>query len=238
MKHFKTFAFIILCLPLFLKGQSDSTQWWKYTSFVLPFGLITLGSVAVNSDWAQYQQRQIKEELQEDIDRKITIDDFSQYASMVAVYGLNLCGVKGKHNFKDRTIILATAYLLMGTSVNTLKLTVRERRPDKTSYNSFPSGHTATAFMGAEFLWQEYKNVNVLVGLSGYAVALGTGFFRMYNNRHWLCDVFAGMGIGLLSTKIAYLLFPVINKAFFGSKENNNISLGLCSQGVGLVYRF
>ena len=238
MRHFKTFAFIILCLPLCLRGQGDSTQWWQYTSFVLPVGLITLGSVAVKSDWAQNQQRQIREKLQKDIDRKITIDDFSQYAPMVSVYGLNLCGVKGKHNLKDRTIILATAYLLMGTSVNTLKLTVREARPDRTSYNSFPSGHTATAFMGAEFLWQEYKNVNVLVGLSGYVVALGTGFFRMYNDRHWLCDVLAGMGIGLMSTKIAYLLFPVINKAFFGSQENKNISLGFSSQGVGLVYRF
>src|SRR5574344_509084 len=140
MKHFKTFTFIILCLPLCLKGQGDSTSWRQYTSFVLPVGLITLGSVAVGSDWAQYQQREIRDELQEDIDRKITIDDFSQYAPMVAVYGLNLCGVKGKHSLRDRTVILATAYLLMGSSVNTLKLTVREARPDRTSYNSFPSG--------------------------------------------------------------------------------------------------
>jgi hypothetical protein len=36
-------------------------------------------------------------------------------------------------------------------------------------------------------------------------VATGTGFFRMYNDRHWLTDVAAGAGIGILCTKTAYV---------------------------------
>lgn len=42
----------------------------------------------------------------------------------------------------------------MATSVNTIKYTAQVDRPDKSARNSFPSGHTAVAFMGAEFLWQ------------------------------------------------------------------------------------
>ena len=79
---------------------------------------------------------------------------------MFAVYGLNLCGVKGRHSFTDRTIILATAYALMGITVNTFKMTASVERPDGSSRNSFPSGHTATAFMGAEFLRKEYWDVS------------------------------------------------------------------------------
>jgi membrane-associated phospholipid phosphatase len=73
---------------------------------------------------------------------------------MAAVYGLIATGVHGKHGFKDRTVILGTAYLIMGGTVNVLKNVSNEPRPDGTSSNSFPSGHTATAFMGATFLYE------------------------------------------------------------------------------------
>lgn len=112
---------------------------------------------------------------------KIHIDDYMQYSLMVAVYGLNLAGVKGQHSFKDRTIILAMSYLTMGVLVNSMKYSFRERRPDKSSRNSFPSGHTATAFMGAEFLYQEYKDVSPVIAYAGYAVATATAYLRIYN---------------------------------------------------------
>ena len=89
----------------------------------------------------------------------------------------------------------------MGGTVNILKQTGNIERPDGTSKNSFSSGHTATAFMGAEFLYQEYKDISDWHDITGYIVATGTGMFRMYNNRHWLTDVAAGAGIGILSTK-------------------------------------
>ena len=41
------------------------------------------------------------------------------------------------------------------------------------------------------------------------------GFLRMYNNKHWLSDVVAGAGIGIMSTKIAYWIYPVIKRKLF-----------------------
>jgi membrane-associated phospholipid phosphatase len=66
----------------------------------------------------------------------------------------------------------------MSGSVLGLKSLAKVERPDGSANNSFPSGHTATAFCGAEFLWQEYKDVNILYGISGYVVAAGTGFLE------------------------------------------------------------
>ena len=131
-----------------------------------------------------------------------------------------MVGIKGKHNFKERTIILGTSYLIMSASVLSLKSITKVERPDGSAFNSFPSGHTATAFASAEFLWQEYKDVSIWYGITGYLVAAGTGAFRIYNDKHWLTDVVAGAGIGILSTKVAYWMFPYINKHIFKSNKN------------------
>ena len=209
---------------------------------ILPSVLIGVGIIGLESDWLKYQNSEMRDELQENIDRHFSIDDFTQYAPMVAVYGLNLCGIKGKHRFVDRTIILGTAYALMGISVNTLKMTTKVERPDGSTRNSFPSGHTATAFMGAEFLREEYWDVSPWIGISGYIVAAGTGFFRMYNNRHWLTDVLAGAGIGILSTRAAYWLYPTISKTFFHKQYLKNVYISpvLSSEekGVACLIRF
>ena len=215
---------------------------FKPLQLILPSTLIAVGAIGIESDWLKYQNREIRDELQENKKRKFSIDDFSQYAPLVATYGLNVCGLKGKHGYADLTIISATAYALMAIAVNTTKSITKVERPDGSTRNSFPSGHTATAFVGAEILRREYWDVSPWIGISGYAVALGTGFFRMYNNRHWLTDVIAGAGMGILCTEAAYWLYPIITKAFFKKRYRNNIFLSPVvtkeSKGVAFSLRF
>lgn len=194
----------------------------KYKSLLIPSVLIGYGVVGFTSPSLKDINTSAKNDFRGFDDKRLNIDDFSQYSPFLSVYALNAMGIKGKHNFKDRTIVLATAYIIMGGSVNILKKTTKVTRPDGSSTNSFPSGHTATAFMGAEFLYQEYKDVSVWYGIAGYMVAAGTGLFRIYNEKHWLTDVVTGAGIGILSTKIAYWIHPLIKKTFFRDKEKIN----------------
>jgi len=198
---------------------------FNYKQLIIPSVLIGYGAIGIGNDQLQSFNHQISNEVTEDIDKKFTIDDISQYMPVAAVYGLNAIGIKGKHNFKDRTIIMATSYLLMSAMVLPLKSLTKVERPDGSDFHSFPSGHTATAFAGAEFMWQEYKDKSVWYGISGYIVATGTGVFRMYNNKHWLTDVAAGAGIGILTTKVAYWMFPYIDKHIFNSKKNGNTGM-------------
>ncbi len=226
----KLLIVFILCIAFRGFGQSiaiDSLNnsknlKFKYESLIIPTVLIGFGVVGIENDGLKALNAEIKEEVNENIDSRFTIDDFSQYAPALSVYGLNALGIEGKNSFKERTLVLGTAYLIMGTTVTGLKKLTRIQRPDGSSYDSFPSGHTATAFMGAEFLWQEYKDVSIWYGISGYLVATGTGFFRIYNDRHWLTDVVAGAGIGILSTKVAYWLQPYLSKKLFKNKKQNN----------------
>jgi len=209
------------------KVDSTSHQLkFNYKQLIIPGVLIGYGVIGLESDQLLSFNSQIKKEVTEDIDEKVTIDDFSQYAPAASVYALNAFGVKGKNNMRDRSVILVTSYAIMATTVLGLKSISHVERPDGSSNNSFPSGHTATAFMGAEFLYQEYKDKSIWYGIAGYAVATGTGLFRIYNNRHWLTDVAAGAGIGILSTKIAYWINPYITKKLFkSSAENKSTSM-------------
>ena len=222
---------IVFLLPILVFGQIKETDslpnkrnarqiQFSWKPLIIPVALFSYGIIAIESDHLKNFNTEIREEVNEHIDEKTSIDDFSQYAPALAVYGLNGIGIKGKNNFRDRSIIMGTSYLIMASTVLSLKKMTAIERPDGTSNNSFPSGHTATAFAGAEFLWQEYKDVNIWYGISGYLVATGTGAFRMYNNRHWLSDVVMGAGIGILSTKVAYWLFPLVNKHLFQSKKD------------------
>lgn len=181
----------------------------------VPAGLITYGFVALKSDMLQSVNHNTKTEIRRDYPEfKTKVDNYLKSAPMVAVYALNLAGIHGKHNFRDRTLILGISALLMTSSVGVLKNSTHILRPDGSTYNSFPSGHTATAFMGAEFMRQEYKDVSPWYGVAGYAVATTTGICRLYNNRHWVSDVVTGAGIGILSTKAAYWAYPRIQKLF------------------------
>ncbi|WP_395047844.1 phosphatase PAP2 family protein [Flavobacterium sp.] len=208
-----------------INEPKENNKKFKFKQLIIPTVLIGYGVIGIESDGLKFVNSGIKEEVNENIDEKITIDDFSQYLPAASVYGLNAIGIKGKHNFKDRTIILGTSYLLMSATVLSLKSITKVERPDGSGFNSFPSGHTATAFAGAEFLWQEYKDVSVWYGISGYIVAAGTGAFRIYNDKHWLTDVVAGAGIGILSTKVAYWINPFMQEKIFKSKEKKTASI-------------
>lgn len=198
---------------------------FKYKQLIIPAVLIGYGFIGLESDWLKGFNSQIKEEVTEDIDKKITVDDFSQYAPAAAVFALGAMGIKGKHSMRDQGIIMATSYLMLSVTVLSLKSITHVERPDGTSFNSFPSGHTANAFAGAELLWQEYKDKSIWYGISGYAVAAGTGIFRIVNNRHWLTDVAAGAGIGILSTKAAYWLYPYMKNKLFPTASKKVSSL-------------
>ncbi|REH00780.1 phosphatase PAP2 family protein [Flavobacterium aquicola] len=218
---------------------------FNYKQLIIPTVLIGYGVIGLNSDQLKGYNLEVQDEVTENIDQKFSIDDIMQYAPAASVYALNACGVAGKNNLKDRSIILASSYLMMSVAVLSLKNITHVERPDGSSNNSFPSGHTATAFAGAEFLWQEYKDKSIWYGVSGYIVASATGAFRIVNNRHWLTDVAAGAGIGILSTKVAYWIYPYVNRKLFSTKtkENKVSSMVLPyyngkQMGCGLVMQF
>jgi membrane-associated phospholipid phosphatase len=194
---------------------SDSVYQVSGKKLILPVSLMACGFAQFSIAPLADLNLRLRNEITARVTTKTHIDNYSQYAPAAAVYALNLAGIKGKHGFLDRSIILATSAAIMSVTVTGIKQLTHVQRPDGSSFDAFPSGHTATAFVCAEFLYQEYKDVSIWYGIAGYTVAAGTGFLRMYNNRHWLTDVVAGAGFGILSTRLAYWMFPKIKKLLF-----------------------
>ena len=137
-------------------------------------------------------------------------ESYFQFTPVILVYGLNLVGVEGKNRFIDRTALLGLSGGILALTEGLTKKFTHRLRPNGADYLSFPSGHTGLAFMGAEYLAQEYDAKSPWYGVLGYTVASATGVFRMYNRDHWFSDVVAGAGFGILSTKAAYLIYPTI----------------------------
>lgn len=148
-------------------------------------------------------------------------DDYLQFSPAVLAFGLKLGGVEGRHKLPDMLILYALSNILESGVVYATKCLTGRERPDGSNYHSFPSGHTATAFVAAEFLHQEYKDRSVWISAGGYGMATLIGISRVYNNKHWVSDVVAGAGIGILSTKIMYRVYPSLQNLFPGKRKKS-----------------
>lgn len=66
--------------------------------------------------------------------------------------------------------------------------------------DAFPSGHTTMAFALAASVAQEVHRTWVTVPL--YALAAGTGWSRINDDRHWLADVAGGALVGITAARL------------------------------------
>lgn len=171
---------------------------------------------------------------------KTKIDDYTQYFGPAMTVGLKLGGYEGRSTWPRLLATAAMSYGTMAILVNSIKYTASEMRPDGSTANSWPSGHTATSFVGATILHKEYGLTrSPWFSVLGYGVATATGVMRVLNNRHWVSDVLSGAGIGILSGELGYALSDV----FFKGRgllrndllhENEKPSFFSISMGVGL----
>ena len=163
-------------LPLNLSlsdaGVRDSTSRmsvveykFKPKSLILPASLITVGAIGTAidgmNDFHLFSRK--------DSVKKIRIDDYMEWGMLGWVFVCDLMG-KEKHNWVDQLCLVVIAEGFNAAMTRTVKYTVGEIRPDGGPH-SFPSGHTANAFLGAHIAWKEFKDSSPVLAYSGYALA-------------------------------------------------------------------
>ena len=208
----------------------------KLPAFIPPAVFITYGVLSFPVKPIRNLDYSIYNDLMEDVPNfKYHIENYLQYAPIAMVYGLNLAGIHGKNTFIDRTVLIGMSEGIMALTTFSIKKASNRLRPDASNRYSFPSGHTGNAFAAAEFMAQEYSEKSVWYGIAGYSFATATAILRVYNRDHWFSDIIAGAGFGIISTKVAYLIYPLFRNKLFHDKHSDKTSIIMPSYSNGVA---
>jgi len=186
------------------------------SQLIAPGMLITAGSVITAVPYLHENvdgsiRTRVMDFKQENGFGRVYIDNYIQYVPLGSAFALKALGVKSEHDWRD-LFCLAAGSCAIGFAINqSLKYITAVGRPDNsTTRTSFPSGHTTTAFLGAEILRREYGEEYPAIAIAGYTVATGVACMRVWNNRHWFSDILGGAGFSILSVGLTYWLAPYL----------------------------
>lgn len=141
-----------------------------------------------------------------------SVDDYLIFVPAALSLTLGAAGVEGKHPFGEQVILTVISALAQGGVTHILKGVTKYPRPDGSTYDAFPSGHTSSVFASASLLHKEYGHRSLWYSVGGYGVATGVGAMRILNNRHWLSDVLFGAGVGIGATEVVYMAYPWVKR--------------------------
>lgn len=134
----------------------------------------------------------------------------------LALYGGS--GYLFENEKMQKTALLSfESFVVANTIGTTIKSSTGRTRPNEnegstgfsplsfdSAHTSFPSGHTASAFSIASVFAEEYDNP--LVDVTAYGLASLVALQRVYDDKHWASDVFAGAVMGTVVGKsVVYL---------------------------------
>lgn len=141
--------------------------------------------------------------------------DWLQYAPLAAPWVLKAAGVPTRSGWGRMAVSQGLATIFMAGTVKTMKDSFHSSRPNGSDDHSFPSGHTACAFMGATMLAFELNDVSPWYTVGAYAVATGIALERAIDSHHYPTDIAAGAGIGIFTAQLGYWIGDMI----FGRRQ-------------------
>jgi len=204
----------------------------SYKNFIAPVALVTAGALLLNTSLNNDLQSNANNLFGEDF--HTTADNYLPLVPVAQIYLGKSLGFKPRNDFKQQTINIIVANAIGAAAFTTLKLTVKEERPNQSDDLSFPSGHTAIAFTNAALLYYEYKDSNLWYASSGFLFASATGILRIANNKHYTSDVLAGAGIGLASGLIVSYWNPFKSMTFGKKKKTTAIVYPQIGSQIGM----
>ena len=188
-------------------SYSIKPRWYKsrlVRSSIFPLAMIGY-SLTVMKDNGIYSSYDAKRDIRKAFGSyRSKVDDYLVWIPYAELGMLNLFKIRCKTDALNTSLLILKSELIMAAIVLPVKQFSNQLRPDSSNWHSFPSGHTANAFVAASVVHKEYRHLSPWYGVGAYTVAASVAAFRMINNRHWQSDVIAGAGIGLLATHIAY----------------------------------
>ncbi|PWJ39153.1 phosphatase PAP2 family protein [Sediminitomix flava] len=215
--YFSLFLLLILGFPSYSQDKNYQLDIPKHKESLLEQSIVPTLLIGTGV-WTVYTNTELnKFKVQRSIQNKYAdfntqLDSYLQFAPLAITLGYKI-GNKDYDNWQESLTKTLLAEALMLGSVYTIKNTTRHKRPHPSEeVDSFPSGHTAQAFMAASILHKEIGDESHWLTAMGYTTAAFTGVLRVMNNKHYISDVLVGAGIGLLSTHVSYWVIDKIKQ--------------------------
>lgn len=185
----------------------------KFSSFVAPAILVGSGSLlhCLSHDAVDLRMTNAIATLKPYGTKNVYIEEVLQYLPLAASLGLEYLGVETQYSILDRGMDALVGVALLTATTKTLKACVPTLRPNGSDDKSFPSGHSALAFAGAELVRLQYGNT---WGAAAYGTAALVSYLRVFHSEHWMSDVLLGAGIGILSAHLGDLVLSPLKSLF------------------------
>jgi membrane-associated phospholipid phosphatase len=220
--------------------------------FLITSAIVTMGLLATdNETYTILHDYKVKHSFVNDLSPVITEMGDGKFS--LALFGglfLHYC-LFNNHKSLETAKIGVESFLLSGIAVQFSKQLFGRERPsnatkqggkfhgpfsffsnksnDIASYDSFPSGHTATAFSWASTLAEMYPEG--AVPYVSYSLASLIALSRITERTHWASDCFVGAIMGIVSTKLVIYLNkinsygtvnPFVSQNFIGAQYSLN----------------
>lgn len=151
-------------------------------------------------------------------DENGVVVDAAQYAPMAFPWAMKAVGQPTRSGWGRMAVSQGLGVVAMAGSVELLKHTVGDMRPDATDDRSFPSGHTAWSFLGATIVERELGWRSPWYTFGAYTFASAMAMQRVVDCRHFPVDVAGGAVIGVVTGHLGYF----IGDKIFGDRQLEN----------------
>lgn len=206
-------AIIAMCVASSLMGQDSipvqkknldikSRQWVTPATIGIGYAAIGVVSDASKKNWEPIVYNK----------ENTGIVDIVQYAPIALPWGMKICGEPTRSGWGRMAVSHGASAVIMAGTVSLIKDNHASLRPDASDYRSFPSGHTAWAYMGATAVANELGWRSPWYTIGAYSVASAVAMQRVIDRRHLPSDVMAGAGIGIVATQLGYVVGDLIFK--------------------------
>ena len=164
-------------------------------------------------------------------------DEVLRIVPAAALVGMKAFGIESRtEKWSELIVRSAASTAIMGVSVKGIKQLAGRVRPDGSDASSFPSGHTATAFLTASLFAKEYGHLNPWYSVGAYGIATSTAMLRRMGDHHWMSDVMVGAGVGILSVELGYALADIFYRQHASYSSLTKEQCGTSSAGVYMHY--
>lgn len=201
---------LALTFPMRANDSIPSSKVKRLSVFTMGTGFMIAGAVS-NATFGNWN-------ITQKFNHGSNAADVIQYAPFAFPWAMKAFGFSTRSGWGRMATSQGLSTIIMGGTVSLMKDNISSMRPDGSDMRSFPSGHSAWAYMGATMVAYELGWKSPWYTLGAYSVASTIAMQRIIDRRHLSKDVIAGAGIGILATQAGYILGDLI----WGNKQLDN----------------